>query len=111
MFAGTVQTDGADAGQVLCSRNRYTRVQNRRDPTECRLIPLWDKRSVLSDLAFEAVGVLPGNVDRQLLRVIDSRLDKSIGGILGGTTGQSNQSGGTSPEKDSGLANVSISVD
>jgi hypothetical protein len=110
VFAGTVQTDGADAGQVLCTRNRYTRVQNRRDPTECRVIPLWDKRSILSGLAFEAVGVVPGNLDRQTLGVIDSKLDKSIGGTLGGATGQSNQSGGTAPEKENGLANVDITV-
>jgi len=110
VLAGTVQADSTDAGQVVCTRNRYTRVQTRRDPTPCRVIPLWDKRSVLSSLAFEGAGVLPGNLDRQTLGVIDSKLDKSIGGTLGGGTGQSNQSGGTSPAKDNGLANVDISV-
>ncbi len=110
VLAGTVQADSTDAGQVVCTRNRYTRVQNRRDPTPCRIIPLWDKRSVLSSLAFEGASVLPGNPNLETLRVIDSKLDKSIGGTLGGGTGQSNQSGGTSPAKDNGLANVDISV-
>jgi hypothetical protein len=110
VFAGTVQADSTDAGQVLCTRNRYTRVQNKRDPTPCRIIPLWDKRSVLSSLAFEGASVLPGNLDRQTLGVIDSRLDKTIGGTLGGGTGQSNQSSGTAPELENGVANVDISV-
>lgn len=110
VLAGTVQADSTNAGQVVCTRNRYTRVETRRDPTPCRIIPLWDKRSLLSSLAFEAVGVVPGNLDRQTLGVIDSKLDKSIGGTLGGGTGQSNQSGGTAPEKENGLANVDISV-
>lgn len=110
VLAGTVQADSTAAGQVVCTRNRYTRVETRRDPTPCRIIPLWDKRSLLSSLAFEAVGVVPGNLDRQTLGVIDSKLDKSIGGTLGGGTGQSNQSGGTAPEKENGLANVDISV-
>ena len=110
VLAGSVQADSTDAGQVVCTRNRYTRVETRRDPTPCRIIPLWDKRSLLSSLAFEAVGVVPGNLDRQTLGVIDSKLDKSIGGTLGGGTGQSNQSGGTAPEKENGLANVDISV-
>lgn len=110
VFAGTVQADSTDAGQVLCTRNRYTRVQSKRDPTPCRIIPLWDKRSVLSSLAFEGASVLPGNLDRQTLGVIDSRLDKTIGGTLGGGTGQSNQSSGTAPEKENGVANIDISV-
>jgi hypothetical protein len=110
VLAGSVQADSTNAGQVVCTRNRYTRVETRRDPTPCRIIPLWDKRSLLSSLAFEAVGVVPGNLDRQTLGVIDSKLDKSIGGTLGGGTGQSNQSGGTAPEKENGLANVDISV-
>jgi hypothetical protein len=110
VLAGTVQADSTDAGQVVCTRNRYTRVQSRRDPTPCRIIPLWDKRSVLSSLAFEAVGVQPGNIDRQTLGAIDSKLDKSIGATLGGGTGQSNQSGGTAPEKETGVANVDITV-
>ena len=111
VLAGTVQTDSNDAGQVLCSRNRFTRVEVKRDPTPCRVIPLWDKRSILSSLAFEAVSVVPGNLDRQTLGAIDSKLDKSIGAtIVGGGTGQSNQSGGTAPEKESGFANVDITV-
>jgi hypothetical protein len=110
VFAGTVQTDATQAGQVLCTRNRYTRVQSQRDPTPCRVIPLWDKRSVLSSLAFEGAAVAPGNLDRETLGAVDSKLDKSIGGALTGGTGQSNQSGGTAPEKENGLANVDISV-
>jgi FecR-like protein len=110
VFAGTVQADATQAGQVLCTRNRYTRVQSSRDPTPCRVIPLWDKRSVLSSLAFEGAAVAPGNLDRETLGVIDSKLDKSIGGALTGGTGQSNQSSGTAPEKENGLANVDISV-
>lgn len=110
VFAGTVQTDANQAGQVLCTRNRYTRVQTQRDPTPCRVIPLWDKRSVLSSLAFEGASVLPGNLDRETLGIADSRLDKSIGGTLGKGTGQSNQSSGTAPEKETGVANVDISV-
>lgn len=110
VLAGTVQADSTDAGQVLCTRNRYTRVQTKRDPTPCRIIPLWDKRSVLSSLAFEGAKVLPGNLDRETLGVIDSKLDKTIGGTLSGGTGQSNQSSGTAPEKENGVANVDISV-
>jgi hypothetical protein len=110
VLAGTVQADSSDAGQVVCTRNRYTRVQTRRDPTPCRIIPLWDKRSVLSSLAFEAVTVWPGNMDLQTLKAIDGRLDKSIGSSLSGGTGQSNQSGGTAPEKETGVANVDITV-
>ncbi len=110
VLAGTVQTDSTDAGQVVCARNRYTRVQSKRDPTPCRVIPLWDKRSILSSLAFEAVSVAPGNLDRQALGQVDGKLDKSIGGTLGGATGQSNQSGGTAPEKETGVVNVVITV-
>jgi hypothetical protein len=110
VLAGTVQADSTDAGQVICTRNRYTRVQSRRDPTPCRMIPLWDKRSILATLAFEAVSVVPGNMDRQTLSQVDGKLDKSIGSTLGGATGQSNLSGGTAPEKETGVVNVDISV-
>jgi hypothetical protein len=110
VLAGTVQADSTDAGQVVCTRNRYTRVQSRRDPTPCRVIPLWDKRSILSALAFEAVSVFPGNMNRETLSQVDSKLNKSIGATLSGATGQSNQSGGTAPEKETGVVNVDISV-
>jgi hypothetical protein len=110
VLAGTVQADSTDAGQVICTRNRYTRVQSRRDPTPCRVIPLWDKRSILSTLAFEAVSVAPGNMDRQTLKLVDGKLDKTVGANLSGSTGQSNQSGGTAPEKESGVVNVDITV-
>ena len=110
VLAGTVQADSTDAGQVLCTRNRYTRVQVKRDPTPCRVIPLWDKRSILSSLAFEAVSVVPGNLDRQTQAQVDGKLDKSFGATLSGSTGQSNLSGGTAPEKETGVVNFDITV-
>ncbi len=111
VFAGTVQTDANQAGQVLCTRNRYTRVQTQRDPTPCRVIPLWDKRSILKTLAFEAVNVTPGDLDRQALAEAGGKLDKTTGAVLGGATGQSIHSGGTAPEKESGFADVNITID
>jgi hypothetical protein len=111
VLAGGVQTDGRDAGQVVCLRNRYTRVQPRRDPEPCRIIPLWDKRSILNTLAFEGVSVSPGDLDRQALATIDGKLDKTTGAVLGGGTGQSIHSGGTAPEKESGFADVTITID
>jgi hypothetical protein len=111
VLAGTVQTDGRDAGQILCARNRFTHVQSRRDPTPCRVIPLWDKRSILKTLAFEAVNVTPGDLDRQALAEAGGKLDKTTGAVLGGATGQSIHSGGTAPEKESGFADVNITID
>ncbi len=111
VLAGAVQTDSRDAGQIVCTRNRYTRVQRPRDPTPCRVIPLWDKRSILKTLAFEGAAVAPGDLDRQALGAVDAKLDKTTGAILGGNTGQSIHSGGTSPEKETGVADVTITAE
>ncbi|HEV8674421.1 MAG TPA: FecR family protein [Methylomirabilota bacterium] len=83
-FAGAVETSAIGAASVTCARNRWTRVDPRRDPMPCEIIPLRDKRAVLKELAFQAVAVEPGDLDRAALNALGAKLsdERVTGGRL-----------------------------
>src|SRR5262245_5985154 len=74
-FAGVVETRSLDpsvSGFVLCPRNRYTEVKK----LLCQVIPLAEKRRLLSDdgLAVEGVFLEPNNLDRVATGVLTDNL-------------------------------------
>ncbi len=73
-FDGVVETTSAAGGSVLCSRNRWTRVEPGRSPDPCGVIPLRDKRSVLVALAFQSVTLVPGNPNFSAIQSLSTKL-------------------------------------
>lgn len=109
---GEVETTSAGAGAVTCSRNRYTKVQPRRDPSPCQIIPLSSKRNLLKDLAFEAVTVDPGDLDRLPQSGLLGKLDRTTGGqLFGASTGAPTQNGRVDAASQEGTANIIITVE
>jgi hypothetical protein len=110
VFSGAVQTDARGAGQVVCTRNRYTEVVPGRDPSPCRVIPLKDRRSVLQALAFEAAAVDPGHPDRAAAAGIGAGLDRTTGGRLSGP-GVPAQTGRFDPAREEGTVSVDVVIE
>lgn len=83
-FAGGVETASRTGGSVVCPRNRWTRVFAARGPEPCVVIPLRDKRALLKTLAFESATVEPGDLDRDALDSLGSKLsgERVTGGRL-----------------------------
>ena len=76
-FAGVVETRSTDpsiTGFVLCGRNRYTEAL--KQPTPCQVIPLSEKRRLLSPtgLAVEGVFLEPNNLDNVAIGVLGNQL-------------------------------------
>ena len=72
-FAGVVETRSTDpsiTGFVLCGRNRYTEAL--KQPTPCQVIPLSEKRRLLSPtgLAVEGAFLEPNNLDNVAIGVL-----------------------------------------
>jgi hypothetical protein len=109
---GEVETVSTGAGAVTCSRNRYTKVEPRRDPSPCQVIPLSSKRNLLKDLAFEAVAVDPGDLDRLPQSGLLGKLDRTTGGqVFGSSTGAPTQNGRADAPSQEGTAIVTITVE
>lgn len=89
IFAGGVETSSIGAGSILCFRNRWTRVEPRRDPEPCRVIPLRDKRAILKVLEFESATVVPGDLDRAAFDSLGAKLGERLTGVrvFGGAPG------------------------
>ena len=78
-FAGVVETRNTNAsipGFVLCGRNRFTQVASATKPGDCQIIPLRDKRRLLSPdgLAIEGVFLEPNNLDNVAIGVLGNNL-------------------------------------
>ena len=76
-FAGVVETRSTDpsiTGFVLCGRNRYTEAL--KQPTPCQVIPLSEKRRLLSPtgLAVEGAFLEPNNLDNVAIGVLGNQL-------------------------------------
>ncbi|MBI3458021.1 MAG: FecR domain-containing protein [Candidatus Rokubacteria bacterium] len=87
-FEGAVETTSRVGNSVVCSRNRWTRVEPGKAPEPCGVIPLRDKRSVLKVLAFQSATVGPPDPDRVAIQSIGAKLsdEKTIGAkAFGGT--------------------------
>jgi hypothetical protein len=113
-FAGVVETrntDPAIPGFVLCGRNRFTEVEPGKKPKDCQIIPLRDKRRLLSPagLAVEGVHLEPNNLDNEMLGVL---YDKHIGEKMTGTwwTGAPGSPTGQSGAPNSGDTTSNVDV-
>ncbi len=109
-FAGQTQNSSIGAGFVLCDRNRWTRLEPRRDPPPCTVIPLRDKRAILKALTFESATVDPADLDLDAFRALGGKLTERLTGdrIFGGQPGQTGRGDAPSTEAPVG---TSVSVE
>jgi hypothetical protein len=114
--AGVVETRNTLAavpGFVVCGRNRYTEVEPGKQPRDCQVIPLREKRKLLAPdaLAVEGVFLDPNNLDNVALGGLIQQLSSekmtgtwsSVG--PGGSTGRPD-----APPQSAGTTNVDVIV-
>jgi hypothetical protein len=73
-LAGAIETTATGRAVVVCARNRWTTVRPGQDPDPCQVTSLRDRRTLLKTLSFESATVGPGDLDQDLLRVMDVKL-------------------------------------
>ena len=113
-FAGVVETRSTDpsiTALVLCGRNRYTEAL--KQPTPCKVIPLSEKRQLLTPnaLAVEGAHLEPNNLDNVAVGVIgDKLITEKMTGTWSGLGPGSSPSRPDAPSAGQALTDVDVIV-